>query len=211
MLELPSSEIHPFSAGNPDTPYHNNIMADIDKLENMRLPVLDKLRDEVRQNLDELISSKNGRLNSIAWLARNILELTTWSAYCAESEENSKQFVLDAVRDVNDVLNVPEGIYAADFDFRAIRQENIDKAEADGFTSLDDNFTAVINAAKKLGRGDDFKYRNKLFSKFAHPTALSVIYQSKEIEATLKSKFYAVGIRMAEGTIRYLDEAIAKG
>jgi hypothetical protein len=185
-------------------------MVDIDRLKPMRLDVLKRLHVAVGINLADLRDSKFGRLNTVAWLSRNILELATWSGHCAQSEENSKQFVLDSARDVNDVMNIPDGMFSTTFSFRDARQENLDRAQDDGFTSLDESYTAVSKVARQLGVGEVFRNLNKLFSKFAHPTALSIIYTDGAVSDKLRDKFYNIGVEMAENTLKTLDEALAQ-
>jgi hypothetical protein len=185
-------------------------MTDIDKLAPMRVDVLKKLQIAINLNLADLRAAKFGRLSIIAWLARNILELATWSAHCARSEKNSKGFVLDAGRDVNDALNVPDGIFSQTFSFRGARQENLDRAIRDGLTSLDDKYNTVYDVAKQLGQGDMFRYTNKLFSKFAHPTALSVIYGDRGTLKTMRDKFYNIGVDMAEASLQEIDKVLQR-
>ena len=151
-------------------------MADIDKLTNVRSDLLRRFHAAIEENLQDLEGAmENGRIAPISWLTRNLLELSIWSAYCAQSEDNSKEFVLDSGRGVHDALNVPDGILSTNFSFRAAREEAIKKTQEDGFETLGESFTTVAAVAKKLGQGDTFKYWNKIFSKFAHPTALSII------------------------------------
>lgn len=185
-------------------------MADIDKLKPMRVDVLRKLKVAVELSLADLRESKCGRLNTVAWISRNILELATWSRHCVQSEENSKQFILDSARDVNDVMKIPDGMFSTTFSFKDARQGNLDRAQEDGFTSLDESYTAVSKVAKQLGVGDVFKNLNKLFSKFAHPTALSIIYTDGAVCDKLRDKFYNIGAEMAENTLKALDEALAQ-
>jgi hypothetical protein len=41
------------------------------------------------------------KISTVAWLARNFLELSAWIQYCNLSEENAKRFYDDAVRDMH--------------------------------------------------------------------------------------------------------------
>jgi hypothetical protein len=181
-------------------------VADIDKLQNMRADVLHRLHATVEDNLRDLEdAAKNGRMSTVAWLARNLLELLVWSSFCAVSEDNSKHFVLDAVRDVHDAMNVPDDLLSTTFNFRAARAEAIEKATEDGFETLDESYTAVSKIAKQAGKGEEFKHINKLLSKFAHPTALSVIERESEANAKLKQKFYEMGYRFAKATLNIIE------
>ena len=97
-----------------------------DRLGNMQSDVLHRLHSAVEHTLQDLENAmKTGRVSTVAWLVRNLLELAIWTAQCAQSEENSKQFVLDAARDVHDALNVPDRIFAEDFSFRDARTDSL--------------------------------------------------------------------------------------
>src|SRR5712692_1646376 len=43
---------------------------------------------------------REGRLATLAWSARNFLELSIWIGYCCASEENAKRFSEDTSRDL---------------------------------------------------------------------------------------------------------------
>ena len=185
-------------------------MADIDRLGEMQLDVLKRIGVAIEENLQDLeIARKSGRLATIAWLTRNLLELGVWTAFCANSEENAKQFVLDSARDLHDALDIPDGIFSDEFSFRAARCESLASAEKDGFETLDDRYSAVSKIARALGKGDEFKYFNKLLSKFAHPTALTVIYQEGHSIEALKAKFYGVGSSLGEGALKLIQAKLA--
>ena len=155
----------------------------------------------------KMAMSAHGRINLVAWLVRNLLELAYWTSYCAQSVANSQKFGTDAARDLMDLMNVPDGIFSETFSFMAARQEAIDNAKAEGFESIDEKYTKVPDVARGLGFGVEFHHTNKLLSKFAHPTALSVIYD-REIPP-LSEKFYKLGMFLGTQTIKLIDKSIA--
>lgn len=170
---------------------------------NMQPDLLKKIRQSVEQNTNELQLALIERpLNAVAWLARNLLELAIWSEYCAQSEENAKEFQLDAARDAYDALDVPDGLISKQ-SFAPVRQELIDKAKTDGF-DIEDSYTRVATAAKKLNRGGFFKHMNKTFSKFAHPTALAIVYNPNDEEPLLRQKFYAIGMDLGRIALGFI-------
>jgi hypothetical protein len=57
---------------------------------------------------------------------------------------------------------------------------------------------------------EEFKNANKLLSKFAHPTALSVIHNNKNAIAVLQGKFYEFGARLGERAMSLIDKAISR-
>jgi hypothetical protein len=51
----------------------------------------------------------------LAWRARNLLELSVWSMYCAKRKENARRLFEDAGRDTNDLIKAKN---------EALRQNN---------------------------------------------------------------------------------------
>ena len=131
------------------------------------------------------------------------MELGVWAEHC-QSEKNAKEFVLDAKRDVNDVLKVPDGIFSNTYSFMAARTESIQQDKAMGFETLDSKYKTVSDAARELGKGEPFRVTNKLLSKYAHPTALQVVYNGGEAEEILKEKFYDLGMALSKGALSLL-------
>ena len=180
-------------------------MADVDKLENVRPQILKLLQSAVEDNLCGLDEAyKAGRLSTIAWSSRNLLELAMWSAHCSKSENNAKQFLLDAARDASDVLDVPDGVFSDTFSFKGVRDQFLETAKEDGFETFDESFTRVAQVAKQLGQEVTFRHYNKLLSKFAHPTALSVVNSGRESTEMLKRKFYELGVKLGGMTLEAL-------
>jgi hypothetical protein len=79
----------------------------------MQATVIQKLAIAVNHNVTELTRTRaGGPIYTVAWLARNLLELFVWTEYCTKSPENAKQFYIDAVRDFDDIVKVikPEDV-----------------------------------------------------------------------------------------------------
>jgi len=181
-------------------------MADRHKLKDVRSDLLHKFHTAIEENLQDIEGAvKKGRLSTVAWLARNLLELTTWTMYCAQSENKSKEFVLDGARDANDVMNVPDGMLSESFSFQRQRSKNIKKAKDDGFETFEERYMNVEDAAKDLGLGNKFKHYNKLLSKFAHPTAFAILHGDPEAAAKLKQKFYVMGSGWAKDSLALIE------
>ena len=181
-------------------------MADRHRLKNVRSDLLHNFHTVIEENLQDLEGTHTkGRLSTLAWLARNLLELTIWTMYCAQSENKSKEFVLDAMRDAIDVMNVPDGMFSETFSFQRERSKNIKKAKQDGFETVVQRYTAVEDAAISLGYGNKFKHYNKLLSKFAHPTAFSVLERDPESTVKLKQKFYEIGSGWAKESLALIE------
>jgi hypothetical protein len=164
----------------------------------LQLEVLKKLKRAVELNLSELLQAFSQRsIGTVAWLARNLLELSVWAEYCKSSPERAKTFYEDSARDALDLLKIlsekPEK-FARDqtINFRAERERLIEKAD---FEKAAKSFLPVHEAAEKLGWKDRFIIANKSFSKFAHPTAIAVIglLESEDMEQ-IKIKLYEDGL-----------------
>ena len=125
-----------------------------------------------RQKLIE--NERGGDDGYLAWLARNLLELRVWVAYCSMSAANAIEFAEDAIRDLADlnrslVLNhepTSSSITAA--------------GEALSPGKAVHQYKRVDKAAEECGLADVYKANFKLLSKFAHPTALSVMMASAD-------------------------------
>ncbi len=158
-----------------------------------QLGVLKKLKESVELNTHELnIDIKTRTINTVAWLARNLVELALWCEYCGQSKENARELLLDSARDAYDSINIPDGV-VSQASFQEVQQELLNKAETDGF-DIKKKYTDVGTVAKNLGMSIRFKYLNKMLSKFAHPTALAILSTDSNVHNLLRQKFYEIGI-----------------
>ena len=119
------------------------------------------------------------RMTTLAWAARNLLEISIWIDYCNLSEERAKRFYDDAMRDlyglsqaVQRVVEVKAGTKDKGLEDKI--SEFAKFAQSTGIQELGDDFKPVSDAARELGRLDEFRGLNKLLSKFAHPTAWAI-------------------------------------
>jgi hypothetical protein len=159
----------------------------------------------VELNLSELHQAhQDGRLATVAWLSRNLLELTIWSEHCAASKENAKEFLLDSARDALDSLDLPDAILHNNL--HRTRETLLANAGAGGF-DIEQDYTKVAKVAKALGRGDVFRGFNKAFSKYAHPTALAIFSEGTDAQEQLRHTFYNAGVNLASSALRIINEA----
>jgi hypothetical protein len=178
-------------------------------VERIQAGVLRALKQTITSNTNELeLAYKERPIGAIAWFAGNLLELLIWSEYCASSQANAKEFLLDAARDAFDVLDIPEDVMAAPNSLQARRQMLIGRDKEHGF-NIEDSYTRVANAAEKLGKAEMFKYWNKTFSKFAHPTAFVVISGTVIDEPLLRKRFYDLGLFLSQKAMEFCDAKIA--
>jgi hypothetical protein len=172
-----------------------------------QLAVLKAIKESVDLDLHELRCAYAGRrIGAVAWLSRNLLELAIWSEHCAASRENAREFLLDSARDACDVLSIPDGPWLHN-SLKPARQTLLTNAAADGF-DIEQDYARVSAVAKTLGRGDVFKHLNKIFSKYAHPTALAIFSKgSPTSEEALLKKLHELGSTLAESALTILNNA----
>jgi hypothetical protein len=173
------------------------------------------------QNYSEYLSLKRGYENKhiddaalLAWRARNLLELSVWSAYCAKTRENARRLYEDAGRDTR-------GIYAAFIkwglatakagdwlDPIATAKQDLSQRALllDGIESLDGPYKQVSEAAKECGLGEHFSLSFKMLSKFAHPTAMRILAAPDEKrERVQRDLFFSHGCLFFTGAFHALE------
>src|SRR6266404_7337473 len=119
---------------------------------------------------------RESRTATLAWSARNFLELSIWIEYCCASEENAKRFKEDTSRDLFGIVVALKGGVTTPEQHQSVdellqRFERIFNTQSFKVT---DEFKKVGKAATELGRKNQFFSDNKFFSKMAHPTAFIV-------------------------------------
>jgi hypothetical protein len=152
----------------------------------------------------------------IAWRARNLLELSVWSVYCSRSRENAQRLYADGGRDVLGLF----GAFAkwsattgeASTDDSAVNQakgELEKRAAAQGIETLEGAYKPVSEAAKEVGMAEHFALSNKMFSKFAHPTAMQILAPPDDAKTALqKDLFFSHGCLFFVGAFNALEGQI---
>jgi Family of unknown function (DUF5677) len=155
---------------------------------------------------------------ALAWRARNLLELSVWSIYCAKNRENARRFYEDAGRDVHGILDAfikwgmattqpsdwmdPLAVAKLDLADQALR--------SDGIHSLEGPYKEVREAAKESGIGDHFAVSYKMLSKFAHPTAMRVLASYDEQRESLqRDLFFSQGCLFFTGAFSALETSLS--
>jgi Family of unknown function (DUF5677) len=124
----------------------------------------------------------------LAWRARNLLELSVWSIYCAKTRDNARRVYKDAGRDVNDIYDAfikwgETTAQTADWldPLATAKQALYERAQRlDGIESLEGSYKQVREAAKECGIEEHFSLSYKMLSKFAHPTAMRILASPDE-------------------------------
>jgi hypothetical protein len=141
-----------------------------------------------------------GDVNYVAWLIRNLVELRVWVEYCSVSDKNALEFHEDSVRDL---IELDRRVGGMDDETKV----ELGKAKAMLQTEKPDHkFKSAREAAAEVGLSDFFKQNNKVLSKFAHPTALSVMSNlSPEARQKICKGMSEVGFVIADAALAKLD------
>jgi hypothetical protein len=151
------------------------------------------------------------RPSVMAWRARNLLELSVWIEYCLKSRENARRFYDDKMRDAFEWVSVMHSLAELFPALPAAAQIKQVKArmETSAINSgvdIDDSYMRVNDAARELGILQPWGKMNKLLSKFAHPTAFTVLTLTQgEAESNMSDFFLMVGCLSFSGSIEEFD------
>jgi len=186
------------------------------QLEYWNKMLLAKLIRAVRINASELeMSYCESPLSSVAFHARNLLELDIWIQYCGKSQENARRFLDDSCRDAIGLMKA-ESKSLSKF-YASLFKEILDEADRKmtkiakslALREDDDNYTRVANAATEINKMDFFNPTNKILSKYAHPTAWSVLADFNEkVEAIYRMSVFSQGVLLAVGCVQNLQKAL---
>ena len=150
----------------------------------------------------------------LAWRARNLLELSIWSIYCAKSRDNARRVYEDAGRDVRGIFDafIKWGTVTAQASdwLDPISTAKLDLAARalalDGIASIDGSFKGVRDAAKECGMDEHFSLSFKILSKFAHPTALRILAPPDDERAgVLRDLFLSQGCLFFTGAFQAIE------
>jgi hypothetical protein len=97
-----------------------------------------------------------GRLDLLAQALRSLMELSVWIEFCNRSNENAREFVMEAYRDNRDLLKATLKLYEGkNSEMEARLKQEITQMDADaakyGITDFERSYMRVNNAAKELG------------------------------------------------------------
>src|ERR1700722_9166601 len=153
----------------------------------------------------------------LAWRARNLLELCTWSMYSEAKKENARRLYEDAGRDEQDIYDLFHA-WGTKTDQDAsfldpLAKAKVDlaaRAAAEGIGTLEGPYKRIAAAANESGNRD-FKVGYKLLSKFAHPTALRIMGVPSEQQTTAqREQFFGMGCLYFAGAFHALDNCLRK-
>lgn len=187
------------------------------KLDDWREQQLLRFIDLLKENANDLEAGyAEERITKLAWAARNLLELSIWVDYCNLSDGHAKQFRDDSARDLLGFAKTAKSLYLQVprpiLDFDTSIQEIVALAQNTfGMSSLDDDFKKVATAAQNVGRQQKFLALNKLFSKFAHPTAIAMNFiVPAEADTAIREMFLVNGVRSAVESLRTIGNVVLR-
>jgi hypothetical protein len=153
-------------------------------------------------------------ISTLAWVVRNLLELSIWIDFCCDSDKSARRFQDDAIRDMygwsKAILSLYKKKHAAEHKNLAKKMGDLEEfAKSRGLAALEDDFKRVRDAAEELGRDADFGPRYKLYSKFAHPTAW-VVHSASSIEADedFRDMFFIDGAELAVASLSRIRDRV---
>jgi hypothetical protein len=121
-------------------------------------------------------------LAKTAWAARNMLELHYFVRYVSTSPENARRYAEDVICDYQSLSN-ELGKNPQYSQFLAQGQPTIDQLwQAATEAKKGDPYLSSRKIAKDFGEEIPYAEANKLFSKFVHPTSLSVQFRKANAE-----------------------------
>lgn len=151
----------------------------------------------------------------VAWRARNLLELSIWSLYCAKSKENTLRLFADSGRDVLNLFDAfarwSAIVNKTDVELEPVQRERealAERAALQGVESLEGAYKQVSDAAKELGMGAHFNVANKMLSKFAHPTAMQIMAAAagdRKTTTVQKQVFFSHGCLFFRGAFDAIE------
>ncbi len=155
-------------------------------------------------------------VSALAWRARNLLELSVWTTYCATNRESARRFYEDAARDLNGVWTAfkkwGEATAQGEEWFapgKGAQEQLLNWARADGIEGATARYTDVAAAAQEVGIGEHFRLFNKVLSKFAHPTAMQILSSPDEVlKSVQRAHFFSRGCVFFVGAFTALEGSI---
>lgn len=186
------------------------------KIERWREDQLVKFIRSLALNANELERAfGQDRITTLAWAVRNVLELFVWVEYCNLDLAHAQRFRDDSARDF---YGFTKAIHTLHMEEHGKANATLEKAQKDletfattvfGMGALDDDFERVSKAADEIGWGKRFAALNKVYSKYAHPTAWAVnAVNSIEADAGFRKMFLMDGVDMATGSLTKIREFV---
>lgn len=165
----------------------NNSILEANRIspQNWRIEVFASLVAQLFSDYLELkaaFKADSSQISLLAWRARNLVETSVWLIYSAKDDNHARTFYEDAGRDGIDLIKAisnwghSSGQSSEWLDIFPAAIERLNtSAKERNIDSLEGSYTQVRNAAHSINMEKEFNVCWKILSKFAHPTAYSII------------------------------------
>jgi hypothetical protein len=179
------------------------------KRKNKRLQRVPRWRVRQVQNFAKALNAtafelerarRERRMTTLAWSARNFLELSIWIEYCCASEGNARRFTGDTGRDLFGMIAAGKQADITPEQHEKVNEvlQRLERILNTQSFKVSDEYKKVSKAATELGREREFFSLNKLFSKIAHPTAFVVNSRFNEkFQKHLRAAIFIQGASLA--------------
>lgn len=165
--------------------------------------VYDGLERSIVENAAHIEHFQRAPTSLIAWACRNLLELRVWAEYCTRSPENAESFFLDSAKDLFDMHKTADGspiIADAKEDTAVLEhsRQQLWTLVGPRLKGKPHVYLNVSEVADALGLNPFFRREYKILSKYAHPTALTIVLRLPEDEdLALRNGFLMNGTKFA--------------
>lgn len=171
-----------------------------------------------RLNYDHLKGAANANYEYLGWCCRNLLELLIWALYVTTSKENARRlfedYIIDTehlVTNLRDLLHIfaTETRPELDRNLQTLsEQESILRQErARSSLPIDSRYLDVGRIAKGVGMAKRFASLNRILSKLAHPTSLSILLVlPPDSDAGLRTFMFRIGLISAKDCLDVMCE-----
>jgi hypothetical protein len=171
-----------------------------------------------RLNYGHLKGAEGANYEYLGWCCRNLIELLIWALYVTTSKENARRlfedYIIDTEHLITNLRNLLH-IFAAephpevDRNLETLaRQESILRQErAQSSLPVDSKYLDVGRIAKEVGMAKTFASMNRILSKLAHPTSLSLLLVlPPDSDAQLRTFMFRMGLISAKDCLDVLCE-----
>jgi DNA-binding transcriptional ArsR family regulator len=175
-----------------------------------------------RLNYDHLKCAENANYEYLGWCCRNLLELLIWALYVTTSKENARRlfedYIIDAEHLVTHLRELLQ-IFAVEPHPEVERhlktlseQESVLRQERDRSRLRENSrYLDVGKIAKEVGMARTFASLNRILSKLAHPTSLSILLAlPHEPDAGLRRFMFRIGLISAKDCLDVMCEYLKR-
>jgi hypothetical protein len=171
-----------------------------------------------RLNYGHLKGAAGANYEYLGWCCRNLLELLVWALYVTTSRENARRLFEDYIIDAEHLITNLRAllhIFSAgphpelDRNLETLaQQESILRQErAQSSLPVDSKYLDVGRIAKEVGMAERFASMNRILSKLAHPTSLSILLVlTPDSDAGLRTFMFRMGLISAKDCLDVVCE-----